>query len=74
MKPALLAYVLTGALIGAILGHVFLDQRVCYASWNQSPYKVRWSFWGDCQLSDDGQNWMPEKAFMRQHAEIMLKH
>lgn len=71
---------LTGILIvfGLILGVLFgvahygVDRPACYAKWAGSDYKARWSFWGDCQISVNGETWMPEDAYREIHKDVKV--
>ena len=39
--------------------YAFIDRPSCYATWRDSEFQARWSFWGGCQLSRDGRVWAP---------------
>lgn len=44
----------------------------CLAHWRNSGYEVRWSLWGDCQISQDGKTWMNDDAYVALHKQVVV--
>lgn len=58
---------------GLISGiNYFVERPSCYAQWRDSGYEVRWSFWGDCQLSKDGKHWIVDEALIQMDKDVKV--
>lgn len=59
-------------LIAMVLLESYLVERpTCFAHWEDSGLRVRWSFWGDCQVETASGKWIPAKKFREEHPEAM---
>lgn len=75
-----------GVLAGMVLGTAVLivavaigleyglERPACYAEWRDSGFQVRWSLYGDCQLSTDGKIWITDKAAIATHKIITIEN
>lgn len=57
----ILAAVLGVLIVGCLYG---FERPSCYAQWRDSGLQVRWSVFGDCQLSADGKRWVTDDAYV----------
>ena len=45
----------------------------CYATWRDSEFQARWSFWGGCQLSRDGRIWAPADVYVATQRNVQVQ-
>lgn len=57
----------------AVAGSYAIDQPSCYAHWRDSGYQVRWSLFGDCQISADGKSWITDDAYVALNKHIKVQ-
>lgn len=64
------ALALAGLFFGAEYG---IERPSCYAHWRDSGLRVRWSIYGDCQVSSDGKHWITDDAFTQTYKQVAVK-